>query len=318
MARSLQHIEQEIATLKLTIQSNEKEIQVVNAAISDAEQHVLAEDRVSFWEPKLLSLRQDKAFLLKKEERLEEEALVLEKSRLASLDIEAHSNEFGFYDMEGDDDNERRGRNTTWAGDHIALLAEKRQGVNGKASGVDDVKKVESSPSIMTKVEDGDIVNHDPNASLQGQHRRPHMGNLKCKPLEREDSFNVFGIGIEEDDVDASVKNSTLRLPNKVTRDVSERSVASESSDDQGDKQFSVGKFLNEFFVASESLVLAQGNDGSSRNNSTDKLAGEVPSSIVQQAKQWKEGVGLQPAVSTHDFSVFGAEMYNDGDDDEQ
>lgn len=322
MAQSIQqqHIDEEITALKQLIQSTEKDIQEINAAINDAEKHILADDNVSFWDPKLSSLRQDKMFLHKKEEKLQEEALVLEKSRLASLNIEAQSSEFGFFDLERDDNGletdptERRGRNTTWAGDHIALLADKRQGNSTKNQDVDNVKKVESSPSILTKVEEDDIVNHDPNANLQGQNRRPHMGNLKSKTMERENSFNVFGVGIEEEDTDVAANNSALKLPSKVTRDVSNSSEA--SSDNQSDKPYSVGSFLNEFFVASETLLLAQGNQdtagSSSRSTSTDKVAGDS----VKGSVLLNKGEGMQPAVSTHDFSVFGAEMYNDNDDE--
>jgi hypothetical protein len=302
MAQSIHHIEQEITDLKVAILSAEAEIREINQSILEAEKHVLDEDKVKFWEPKLSSLREDKIYLLKKEDKLQEEALVLEKSRLAC--IEAQTSEFGFFDMEATDDSEAssRPRNTTWAGDHIAI-SDNRQAGSGSGSQEEDVKKVESSPSIMTRVEENSILNHDPNANLQGQNRRPHMGNLKSKAMDMEDSYNVFDV--TEDDEDMPLPSSAP----PPRRDVSDMSAASETSEQGGDKPYSVGKFLHEFFDASESLVLAQGE----RNNSNDGDSTSTPKNAKGQL-QALAAAGIQPSESTHDFSVFGAEMYNDSD----
>jgi hypothetical protein len=322
MSQSIQRIEQEITALKQAIQSTEKEIHEINKSINEAEQHILNDDKVNFWEPKLSSLRQDKSFLLKKEERLEEEALLLGRARLAS--IESQSGEFGFYDMEKDEESPNanaRGRNSTWAGDHISLSDKSQANSNSSSGNTDDVKKVESSPSIMTQVEADRILNNDPNANLQGQNRRPHMGNFKSKAMERENSYNVFGMGGDDDDDEEDI--SIPKLPNKVTRDVSDVSVSSDSSDKNG-KQYSVGKFLHEFFDASETLLLAQNNNGGggggggTNNSRTSSSDGDTLSalSLAASIQKTNQGKGLQPAVSTHDFSVFGAEMYNDSDDE--
>ena len=317
-SQSMSRIEGQITALQEAIHTVERDISDVNRNIIDAEKRVLDGDNVNFWEPKLSALRQDKVYLLKKEEKLQEEAVVLEKSRLAI--IESLSNEFGFFDVDNDDNEQSpRCRNTTWAGDHVALLAGR---TNSPKQEGEDVKKVESSPSILTKLETADILNHDPNAVLQGQNRRPHLGNLKGKQIDRVDSFNVFGIGIEEDTDSIPVKQSALSAPDiskikpSLARNMSNVSLSSETS--ESEKPLTIGKLLTDFFQASESLLLAQGNSATtkpaSRTPSSDSLA-----SPLRRAKKSQENMlrpGIQPAESTHDFSVFGADMYNDNDDD--
>lgn len=329
MTQSLPHIEQELALLKESIHSLEKEIVEINKSISKAEEHVLNEDKINFWEPKLVSLRQDKVFMLKREEQLQDEALILDKSRLACL--EAQSSEFGFFDIDGSDNTTTRERNATWAGGAIALsdaLPSSFSPPDGKscrAAGErneEDVKKVESSPSIMTQVESDKIVNHDPNATLQGQNRRPHMGNL-----ERKDSYNVFDVSADDEDMEPLPPSSGEKRDTKSSSN--ERDSNSGSSDTNDKPRYSVGKFLHEFFDASETLILAQGD----RTASTDtvKSGSEDTFSGANVRSDGSRGVsnssasggappaiGLQPAVSTHDFSVFGAEMYNDSDGDDK
>lgn len=77
MAQSIQQIETEIVALRASIQAVDKEVQQVIVAINEAEKHVLEDDKVHIWEPKLSSLRQDKVFLLKKEDNLHKEMVVL-------------------------------------------------------------------------------------------------------------------------------------------------------------------------------------------------------------------------------------------------
>lgn len=307
MAQSIQQIESEIVELKASIQSVEKDIQQITAAINDAEKHVLEDDKISFWEPKLSSLRQDKVFILRKEESLHKEMVVLEQSRLAK--IQSQGSEFGFFNIDGDDDQETspRARHSTWQAGHIAVADQANINAKSSTDQNSSMKSVESSPSIMTKVTEDEVINQDPNAALQGQNRRPHLGNLKKNDsFKRVDSYNVFGVAIDDDD-----DNNTEipALPSNVTREVSE-STASETSEQSGGGGIAgVGKFLHEFFDASESLLLAQGNtlagaQSPSRSRSTKKIVGvERPPT-------------LQPAVSNHDFSVFGADMYNDSDNE--
>mmetsp|Transcript_26334 Transcript_26334/g.44446 ORF Transcript_26334/g.44446 Transcript_26334/m.44446 type:complete len:312 (+) Transcript_26334:75-1010(+) len=310
MAQSIQLIETEIVVLKASIQAVEKEIQQVNVAINEAEKHVLEDDKVHFWEPKLSSLRQDKVFLLKKEENLHKEMVVLEQSRLAT--IQSQGSEFGFFNIDGEEDQESspRARHSTWQAGHIAMADQAN--INAKTGNNSSLPTIESSPSIMTKVTEDELINQDPNATLQGQNRRPHMGNLKKNDsFKRVDSYNVFGVAIDDDE-DSNTNIPTL--PPNVTRDVSE-STTSETSE-QGTSAggiAGVGKFLHEFFDASESLLLAQGNNPGSQSparSRSNKKAPGVGGGPVDRPPT------LQPAVSNHDFSVFGADMYNDSDNE--
>lgn len=320
MSGELERIDHEIDEVKGHIREVEQNLRDTTQAIAEAEKHVLEGDRLTFWEPKLASLREEKAFYIKKEEKLQDEAIVLEKSRLAC--IEAQSTEFNFYD-EDENITGARGRISTWAGTQINF-AQGNSSVDGNKDEDDDVKKVESSPSIMTKVEGSDVINSAPDASLQGQHRRPHIGNLRSSAMQREDSFNVFGIGIEED-------SGVISKPEKIGRNVSEMSISSEVSDvSSTDQPYTVGKFFSEFFDASEKLLLAQGEstkkEKTSRNNSRDTPEEGPVSSLfhvseelivtgdkdTSSSKPKQSRPQLQPAESAHDFSVFGKELYND------
>jgi hypothetical protein len=311
MDQSIQQIELDLQEHKQALTKVEPELQKINNSIDEAEKNILNDIKVQFWESKLTALREDKGFLLRKEENLHKEILMLEKSRLAAIQLQ--SGEFGFFNIDDEDDEDDedqtasgpRGRNATWQAGKIAMAM-----TDGNSSStVEDsgVKGVESSPSIMTKVPEDEILNHDPNASLQGQNRRPHMGNLKKNDsITRVDSFNVFGVGVDDDD-DAPVPS----VPKKVVREVSE-STTSETSEQGG--VAGVGKFLHDFFDASESLLLAQENTPDGEQAKSKVLSGIKKTSAASDSGSSIHS--LQPAVSTHDFSVFGADMYNDSDED--
>lgn len=333
MSESLHRIEQDLVEIKQSIQTVENAIQLINISIDDAEQHILNDEKVNFWEPKLASLRQDKAHLLKKEDRLHDEALVLEKSRLAT--IQSMSSEFGFFNMDGeeegcDGDSGPRGRHATWHAGNIALADPCN--TSGSGSGAansnsnskknNGMKTVESSPSVMTQVPEEERLNHDPNAPLQGQNRRPHLGNFKAPAINRVDSYNVFGNIVDEDE-DEAVSHLVGVLPlSAVKRDESQSSISEVS--ENGEENAGVGKFILDFFSASEQLLLAQANepraadvDGDEDREGGDKFGS--PLSIAGPAVSKASALprGLQPVVSAHDFSLFGADLYNDNSDED-
>ena len=78
---SEESLNNEIAIVNGRIDIVEEEIASVVTAVADAEGHVLNKDNPSFWEPKLLQLREDKKQLRRKEEQLRDLVLLKEQQR---------------------------------------------------------------------------------------------------------------------------------------------------------------------------------------------------------------------------------------------
>jgi hypothetical protein len=71
----------EIAIVDRKIEKVEDDISSVDAAIKEAEGHVLKNNKLKFWEPKLHHLRDEKKQLRDKEKQLRDLALLKEQQR---------------------------------------------------------------------------------------------------------------------------------------------------------------------------------------------------------------------------------------------
>jgi hypothetical protein len=138
----------ELQQLKASLQTVVEEIGVIKAAIAQAENHILNDEKVAFWNGKLQQLREDKRHLIKTEEQLREQILVheryvlLQKSSLGSNNTLSASSTLPSNPSSDLPVPERRGRSDTWTNDNHR---------GGDSAAIDENKYASALKQLLSK-----------------------------------------------------------------------------------------------------------------------------------------------------------------------
>jgi hypothetical protein len=340
-------IQLELPDLKSKLAKLEKDITSLNISMEEAEKHVLNEDKINFWIPKLDELRKEKHHLFCKEEQLRDQILIREKFLLShgTATNEAPPTQPTSFVVNSPP--EMRERSGTWS--HApAFLTNQHQDDSRKMTPQLDqipedtsMKKSNSSPSILTKLTNQEIINTDEDAVLQGLHRRRHIGNFGIhKPtnnntvVDDKKDFNVFGIAPDEDedlDEKSIVPEKVDSLSSSKGKDTTHHAKGGYNNNSQPSISgilSSIAHSAIDSFVAMEDLVVYQVSDLPDSDTSTKELdtsednsnAPVITSNSATMTtanhrllvRDEKRPIMMNPVQSAHDFSVFGVDLNED------